>query len=96
MPYLLIISCYLIAINIITFIVYGIDKQKAKKGQWRISEFTLLTLAAIGGSIGAWIGMQVWRHKTQHLKFKFGVPAIIFLQLSFTIYLILHHHTIQL
>lgn len=96
MPYLLIISCYLIAINIITFIVYGIDKQKAKKGQWRISEFTLLTLAAIGGSIGAWIGMQVWRHKTQHLKFKFGVPVIIFLQLSFTIYLILHHHIIQL
>ena len=96
MPYLLIISCYLIAINIITFFVYGIDKQKAKKGQWRISEFTLLTLAAIGGSIGAWIGMQVWRHKTQHLKFKFGVPAIIFLQLSFTIYLILHHHIIQL
>ena len=73
----------LLALNIITFIVYGIDKLKAKKGWWRIPEATLLLLAAIGGSIGAWLGMMVWRHKTQHLKFRYGVPAIILLQVGF-------------
>ena len=80
---------YLIVINVVTFLVYGIDKwrstsgrllpartcslakartgrKKAKQGSWRISEATLLILAAIGGSIGALLGMKVWRHKTQH------------------------------
>ena len=75
------ILIYLVAINLITFIVYGIDKFKAKKNWWRIPEATLLLLAAIGGSIGAWLGMKVWHHKTMHKKFKYGVPAIILLQL---------------
>jgi uncharacterized membrane protein YsdA (DUF1294 family) len=57
---------YLIAINIVTLIVYGIDKVKAMKGKWRISEATLLILAAIGGSIGALLGMKIWHHKTMH------------------------------
>lgn len=73
-------------INIITFIVYGIDKQKAKKGCWRISEATLLLLAAIGGSIGAWCGMMIWRHKTKHWKFKIGVPLIFLLQFALLVY----------
>ena len=77
-----IILIYLLAINIITFIVYGIDKLKAKKNWWRIPEATLLLLAAIGGSIGAWLGMKVWHHKTLHKKFKYGVPAIIILQIA--------------
>ena len=55
---------YLIVVNILTFAVYGIDKWKAKQGSWRISEATLLMLAVIGGTIGALLGMQVWRHKT--------------------------------
>ena len=59
---------YLIVINILTFAVYGIDKWKAKQGSWRISEATLLMLAVIGGTIGALLGMQVWRHKTKHKK----------------------------
>ena len=59
----------LIVINVITFLVYGIDKWKAKQGSWRISEATLLLLAVIGGSIGALLGMQIWHHKTMHLKF---------------------------
>lgn len=71
---------YLLTINIITFIVYGIDKWKARTGRWRISELTLLLLAAIGGSIGAWCGIKVWHHKTMHRKFKYGIPAIILLQ----------------
>lgn len=60
----------LLVINVITFVVYGIDKLKAKKHWWRISEATLLLLAAAGGSIGAWLGMKVWHHKTMHKKFK--------------------------
>jgi uncharacterized membrane protein YsdA (DUF1294 family) len=76
-----VIAILLLAFNVITFFVYGIDKWKAKKGKWRISEATLLILAIIGGSIGAWLGIKVWHHKTMHKKFKYGVPAIIVLQL---------------
>ena len=75
------IIIYLIAINVITFLVYGIDKWKAKRSKWRIPEATLLGLAVIGGSIGAWLGMKVWHHKTVHKKFKFGLPVIIIIQL---------------
>ena len=57
---------YLIVINVVTFLVYGIDKWKAKQGSWRISEATLLILAVIGGSIGALLGMKIWHHKTMH------------------------------
>ena len=56
----------LIVLNIVTFLVYGIDKWKAKQGSWRISEATLLILAVIGGSICALLGMKVWHHKTMH------------------------------
>ncbi|MBO7570426.1 MAG: DUF1294 domain-containing protein [Bacteroidaceae bacterium] len=72
---------YLIAINVFTFFIYGIDKYKAKNSKWRIPEATLLGLAALGGSIGAWLGMKVWHHKTMHKKFKYGVPAIIIIQI---------------
>ena len=73
---------YLIVINILTFLVYGIDKWKAKKDGWRISEATLLMLAVIGGTIGALLGMQVWRHKTMHKKFKYGLPLILLAQIA--------------
>ena len=78
---------YLIVINILTFAVYGIDKWKTKQGSWRISEATLLMLAVIGGTIGALLGMQVWRHKTMHKKFKYGLPLILLAQIAL-IYLI--------
>ena len=65
---------YLAAVNVVTFFTYGIDKWKAKRARRRISEATLLGLAVIGGSIGAWIGIKVWHHKTLHKKFKYGVP----------------------
>ena len=80
--------CYLLAVNITTFLVYGIDKYKAKKERWRISEATLLTMAAIGGSIGAWAGMRLWHHKTMHKKFKYGIPVIIILQVALAVYLL--------
>ena len=83
-----IILGYLLAINIATFFVYGIDKYKAKKGRWRISEATLLLMAVVGGSIGAWTGMRLWHHKTKHKKFKYGIPIIIILQVALAVYLI--------
>ena len=78
---------YLIVINIVTFLVYGIDKWKAKQGSWRISEAILLILAVIGGSIGALLGMKVWHHKTMHKKFKYGVPTILIIQIILIGYL---------
>ena len=78
---------YLIAINIVTFLVYGIDKWKAKQGSWRISEATLLILAVIGGSIGALLGMKIWHHKTMHKKFKYGLPLILIIQIILIGYL---------
>ena len=83
----MIIIYYLLAINAVAFFAYGIDKLKARKGWWRIPEATLLLLAIIGGSIGAWLGMKVWHHKTMHLKFKYGLPAILLLQLALAVYL---------
>ena len=82
-----IILGYLLAVNIATVFLYGIDKYKAKKGRWRISEATLLMMAVIGGSIGAWSGMRLWHHKTMHKKFKYGIPVIIILQVAIAVYL---------
>ncbi|MBR2882685.1 MAG: DUF1294 domain-containing protein [Prevotella sp.] len=78
---------YLLAINIESFFLYGIDKYKAKKNKWRISEATLLMMAVIGGSIGAWVGMRLWHHKTMHKKFKYGIPIIIIMQVCLVVYL---------
>ena len=85
---LLLLLCYLAAINTVAFIAYGIDKWKAKRDQWRIAETTLLLLAALGGSLGAWLGMKVWHHKTQHKKFRYGIPMIIIMQLAAIAYLL--------
>ncbi len=76
-----IVLIYFLAINVVTFFLYGIDKWKARRDKWRISEATLLGLAVIGGSIGAWLGMKVWHHKTLHKKFRYGLPLILFTQI---------------
>lgn len=68
-----------LAINLITFCAYGLDKWKAQTGRWRIPEATLLGLAAIGGSLGAWLGMKAFHHKTLKNKFRYGVPALLIL-----------------
>ena len=83
-----IITIYLAVINVATFCTYGIDKMKAKKSMWRIREGSLLMLAILGGSIGAWLGMKVWHHKTLHKKFRYGIPAIIIIQLALIGYLL--------
>lgn len=75
------IALALLAVNMVAFLAFGIDKWKAKRHRWRIPESTLILLAAVGGSIGAYLGMQAFHHKTQHRKFTWGVPAIIAVQL---------------
>lgn len=76
-----IIIIYLIVINVGTFFTFGIDKLKAKHAKWRIREAALLTLAVLGGCIGAWLGMKIWHHKTMHKKFKYGIPLILLIQI---------------
>jgi uncharacterized membrane protein YsdA (DUF1294 family) len=76
------ILIYLVAINIVAFFLYGIDKWKAQRNKWRVTEARLLWIAVAGGSIGALLGMKIWHHKTQHAKFRFGLPAILILQIA--------------
>ena len=78
---------YLVVVNVIAFVLYGLDKYKAKKGAWRIPEKTLLGIAVIGGSVGALAGMNFFRHKTKHWYFKLGIPAILLCQAALVIWL---------
>lgn len=71
------IGLYYLCMNIIAFILYGLDKKYSREGRWRIPEKTLLGIAMIGGAAGAWIGMQTFRHKTKHLSFRVLVPVFI-------------------
>lgn len=82
----LLLSC-IIAVNVITFVVYGIDKLKAKKGKRRVPEATLFLLAIVGGSVGAWCGVKVRHHKTMHVKFKYGIPLIMAMHAVLLVYL---------
>lgn len=75
-----IIIYYLLTINLLTFVTYGIDKYKARHKHWRVREASLLLLAALGGSPAALLAMHLFRHKTQHNKFRYGVPAILISQ----------------
>ena len=75
------ILLYLLIVNAVAFLLMLVDKQSARKNLWRIQESTLLLTAAIGGSIGALAGMYTFRHKTRHLKFTLGVPAILVVQI---------------
>ena len=72
---------YLIGINLYGFFMMGLDKKKAKKDQWRIPEKRLLGIALLGGSLGSWIGMQEFHHKTKHPVFSIGIPIIFMIQL---------------
>lgn len=75
------ITTYLVLVNAAAFILMLMDKQKARRGSWRIPEATLLCVAVIGGSIGAITGMHLFRHKTRHLKFTLGLPLILAVQI---------------
>jgi len=79
---------WLAIINGVAFVMYGVDKYKSMHHKWRIPENTLLLLALAGGSMGAMLGMQVFRHKTKHLKFKYGVPLIFLAQIVVFLYVL--------
>lgn len=83
---------YLLLINAAAFILMLVDKQKAKKKQWRIPEATLMGVAALGGSIGALAGMYTFRHKTKHPKFTVGIPLILFLQIAIVVFILGYLH----
>ena len=86
----LLLSCWLLLINLATFLVFGLDKHKAKRKVHddairRIPEKTLFLLSALGGSLGALLGMRVFHHKTRHASFRFGIPSILAVQLLITL-----------
>jgi len=76
-----VLAVYLLVINLIAFLMMGLDKWRAKRDRWRIPEKALFLSALLGGSLGSILGMQVFRHKTQHWYFRFGMPLILILQL---------------
>lgn len=78
----------LAAVNLLAFVLYGVDKLKAKKGAWRIPEATLLLVAFLGGSVGALLGMEVFRHKTKHAKFRILVPLFLILHIALAVYIV--------
>ena len=78
---------YLLLINAAALIIMLVDKRKAIKNRWRIPERTLMTMAILGGSVGIYAGMQLFRHKTKHTKFAIGVPVILSLQIIIAVYL---------
>lgn len=82
------IIIYFICINIIGFFIMWLDKQKAKKGKWRIKEQTLFYITVLGGGIGTIIGMYLFRHKTKKLRFTIGFPAIVVSEIILIIYII--------
>lgn len=88
-----IIWAYLTVINIIGFLIMGIDKSKAKRNAWRIPEKTFFIVSLLGGGLGSWIGMYTFRHKTKHWYFVVGIPAILFLELALA--LLFTHFYIQ-
>ena len=77
---LTVLCIYLVVVNLAAFLLYGSDKRRAKRRQWRVSERNLFLAAILGGSIGALAGMRVFRHKTRHWYFRFGIPLILVLQ----------------
>jgi len=86
--YIKIIGSYLILINLVGYLSMLIDKKKAIKNKWRIKESTLLLFAILGGSIGSYLGMKRFRHKTKHIKFTLGIPFILFCQIALIIFIL--------
>ena len=85
----IIIPAYLIVLNLLAFLLMGLDKAKARRHRWHIPEKALFLSAILGGSIGAIAGMQLFRHKTKHASFRIGMPCILILQLALAAYFIL-------
>ena len=75
---------YLVSINLALFIAMYLDKQRAIQRKWRVPEKTFWLLAMVGGSLGGILGMNIFRHKTKHLKFKYGFPIVLIIQIIIT------------
>lgn len=86
MKYLLV---YLVIINALTLLFMLVDKVKAKRNLWRIPERTLLSLCALGGSLGGLLGMKLFRHKTLHLRFSIGIPVMLAVHVVILIFLVI-------
>ena len=86
-----ILAAYLVIVNLLGFAVMGIDKKRAIRGAWRISEASLFLTALVGGSLGCTLGMHYFHHKTKHWYFRYGMPAIFLVQ-AFILYLLLPIH----
>lgn len=84
---LTILIIYLAFINLLAFVLMGLDKAKARRHKWRIPEKTLFLSAILGGSAGAILGMQLFRHKTKHASFRIGMPCILILQIVLAVFL---------
>jgi uncharacterized membrane protein YsdA (DUF1294 family) len=80
---------FLLLINVISFSVFAVDKQKAVQGKWRIPEKVLILLAGMGGAAGALLAMKIFRHKTRHPKFSIGIPVLLILQIIVALIVIL-------
>ncbi|GAB3803954.1 DUF1294 domain-containing protein [Virgibacillus kimchii] len=78
---------YIIAVNVLVFIIMGVDKRKAVKRKYRVPERTFWMLAALGGSLGVMFGMNFHRHKTRHTSFKIGMPIMLVLNIVLAGYL---------
>lgn len=82
-----IVLYYLLGVNLLALVLYGVDKLKARNRGRRISERTLLFIAFLGGSLGAWLGMKLWRHKTLHWQFAVGIPLMLALHVALALYI---------
>ena len=89
MKTIFILGIYLLILNILGFAVMGIDKRRAIRSAFRIPEATLFAIAILGGSIGSILGMHLFRHKTKHWYFLFGMPIILILQIALVVFLYL-------
>lgn len=82
MDAIILLICYFLIVNLIGFLSMYVDKRRARKHLWRIPETTLFIIAIIGGSIGSIVGMHLFRHKTRHWYFVYGMPAILIIQIA--------------
>nr|WP_146812738.1 DUF1294 domain-containing protein [Halobacillus faecis] len=84
----MLVSIYGLVINLVLFIMMGVDKRRSKRGSWRIEEKKLWGIALAGGPLGGWIGMSVFRHKTKHTSFKLGFPILSLFYIAGVAYLV--------
>nr|WP_035509836.1 DUF1294 domain-containing protein [Halobacillus karajensis] len=79
---------YAIIINLLLFVMMGVDKRRSKRGSWRIREKKLWIFAMLGGAFGGWLGMSLFRHKTKHSSFQYGFPALTLFYIALVVYLL--------